>query len=79
MSLPRSGPSDPHTKVVGTANSAKVCAAREVDASRLAFNGTPSYDPKSVFDEDTYTAFQRPSMLATSEEAKVVANTLKMC
>jgi len=73
QSLPRSGHCDPHTKVVGSAGSAKVCAARDIDAGRLVFHSVPSYDPKSVFDQETYSAFQDPGMLSISEEAKSVA------
>lgn len=72
-SLPHAGPDDPYTTTVGVAGANKVCVAKEVRADRLTFNGAPSYNPKGVFDSETYSAFVDPSTLSNSEEAKSVA------
>ena len=37
--------------------------AKEIDADRLQFPNVPSFNPKGIFDEETFSAFQHPETL----------------
>jgi len=65
----QAGAADPFTVVVGSAGPAKVCVAKNVDPDRLKFDSVPTFDPKSVYDSETYAAFADPSILRKSDDA----------